>query len=322
MQVLRVHDFAVGPQLDELPTPEPGPGQVRVQVQALGVSFFDLLIGRGGYQWRPELPFVVGSEFAGVVDALGAGTTGLAVGDRVCGGSSIGAWAQQVCVAADAVQPVPAQAAIDQSAVLHMAYGTALYGLRERGQLQAGETLLVLGATGSVGHAAVQLGRVMGARVIAVATGAAKCAAAREAGAHDTLDLADADWKDQAKALAGPRGVDVVFDPVGGAHTDTAFRTLGWGGRLLVVGFAGGPIGSLRANLCIVKGASMVGVDLRQFRERQPEAARRLRQDVSALHAEGRIQPRIAARWPMQQHARAFAQVHDRATIGRVLMLP
>ena len=323
MQALRVHAFDEPVHLDRLPPPLPQPGEVRLRVQACGISFFDLLIARGGYQWRPALPFVVGSEFAGEVDALGDGVVGpWAVGDRVCGSVAIGAWAQQLCVPADALHPVAPQASIEQAAVLSTPYGTALYALRERGGLQPGETVLVLGATGSVGHAAVQLARVLGARVIAAATGAAKGAAARAAGAHEVIDLAAEDWKDQVKALAGPRGVDVVVDPVGGALTDAAFRTLGWGGRHLVVGFASGQIGTLRGNLTIVKGASLIGVDLRQFRERQPDSARRLMADVAALHRDGHLQPAIAATFAMADAAQAFALALDRTTIGRVLLRP
>jgi NADPH2:quinone reductase len=323
MQALRVHDFAEGLRLDELPDAAPGPGELRVRVQACGVSYFDMLISRGGYQWRPPLPFTVGSEFSGVVDALGEGAEGrFAVGQRVWGSTSIGAWTQQLCVPVHALQAVAPQAAIDEAAVLAMPYGTALYALRERGQLRAGETVLVLGATGSVGYAAVQLAAALGARVIAAATGTAKLTAAREAGAHEVVDLAEEGWKDRVKALAGARGVDVVFDPVGGTAMDTAFRTLGWGGRHLVVGFASGQIGSLRGNLSIVKGASLVGVDLRQFREKQPDAATRLLQDVAALHRDGRIAPRIAARLPFHRHAEAYALAQDRRTLGRVLLIP
>ena len=323
MKALRVHDFSLPPSVDDLPPPAPRPGEVRLRVQACGISFFDLLIARGAYQWRPPLPFVVGSEFAGVVEALGDGVAGrFSVGDRVCGTSSIGAWAQQLCLPADALHAVAPQASIEEAAVLNMPYGTALYALRERGRLQPGETALVLGATGSVGYAAVQLAKLLGARVIAAATGAAKAAAVREAGADEVVDTRSPDWKDQVKALAGPRGVDLVLDPVGGAAMDTAFRTLGWGGRHLVVGFASGDIGALRGNLTIVKGASLIGVDLRQYRERQPEAARRLLQDVAALHRDGRIRPRIAASFAMDQHEQAFALVHDRQTLGRVLLRP
>ncbi len=323
MQALRVHNFETGPCPDELPTPEPGPGEVRLRVQACGISFFDLLIGHGRYQWRPPLPFAVGSEFAGVVEALGSGdTAGLRIGDRVSGSLSIGAWVQQLCLPASALHAVAPQASIDEAAVMATPYGTALYALRERGGLQPGETVLVLGATGSVGHAAVQLARVLGARVIAAATGEIKCAAAREAGAHEVVDLAVDGWKDAVKALAGPGGVNLVVDPIGGSATDTAFRTLGWGGRLMVVGFASGQIGSLRCNLSIVKGASLIGVDLRQFRERQPEAAAQLLRDVAALHRDGKLQPRIAGRFTLDRYAEAFALARDRQTLGRVLLLP
>jgi NADPH2:quinone reductase len=323
MQALRVHHFDQGLRLDDLPTPEPAPGEARVRVLACGVSFFDMLIARGGYQWKPPLPFTVGSEFAGVIDALGEGTrTPLAVGDRVCGSVSIGGWAAQLCLPADTLHAVPAQADIAESAVLNTPYGTALYALRERGHLQIGETALVLGAAGGIGAAAVQLAKVMGARVIGAASGAAKCQAVREAGADAVVDVATDDWKDQVKALAGPRGVDVVLDPVGGPLMDTAFRTLGWGGRHLVVGFASGSIGSLKGNLCIVKGASLIGVDLRQFRERQPDDVRRLMADVAALHHAGRIRPQIAARFGFSQVAQAFAVAQDRSTVGRVILQP
>jgi NADPH:quinone reductase len=244
------------------------------------------------------------------------------LGHRVWGSTSIGAWTQRLCVPAHTVHAVDARVSIEEAAVLAMPYGTSLYALRERGQLRAGETVLVLGATGSVGHAAVQLARVLGARVIGAATGAAKCAATLEAGAHEVVDLGNEGWKDRVKALAGQRGVDVVFDPLGGTLMDTAFRTLGWGGRHLVVGFASGQIGSLRGNLAIVKGASLVGVDLRQFREKEPDAARRLLQDLATLHRDRRITPRIAARFPMDRHAEAFAMAQDRSTLGRVLLLP
>ncbi|KQP14048.1 NADPH:quinone oxidoreductase family protein [Pseudorhodoferax sp. Leaf267] len=322
MQALRVHAFDQPPRLDTLPDPVPAAGEVRVRIQACGISFFDLLIARGGYQWRPELPFTVGSEFAGVVDAVGEGAVGFAVGDRVCGSSSIGAWTSLLCLPPDALQAVEPQASVDESAVLHTPYGTALYALRERGALQPGETVLVLGATGSIGDAGVQLAKVLGARVIAGVSGPAKQQAARDAGADAVVDLQADDWKDQVKALAGPRGVDVVLDPIGGAFMDTAFRTLGWGGRHLVAGFASGAIGSLRGNLTIVKGASLIGVDLRQFRERQPQALQRVLGDVAALHAAGRIRPRIAARFPFSRAGEAFALAQQRETVGRVVLQP
>lgn len=322
MQALRVHAFDQPLQLDTLSTPEPAPGQLRVRVAAVGISFFDMLIARGGYQWRPGLPFTVGSEFAGVVEAVGEGVSGWAIGEPVCGSSSIGAWCGQLCLPADGLFRAAPGAPLDEAAVLVMPYGTALYALRERGRLRAGETVLVLGATGSIGDAAVQLARHLGARVIAGVSGPAKAAAARASGAHEVVDVAAADWKDQVKALAGPRGVDIVVDPVGGDATDTAFRTLGWQGRHLVLGFASGRIGQLKANLTIVKGASLIGVDLRQFREREPEAAQRLFADVVALHRDGHVKPRVVARYPFAQHADAFARAADRATVGRAILTP
>lgn len=322
MQALRVHDFDQPLRCDTLPMPEPAPGEVRVRVRACGISFFDMLIARGGYQWRPGLPFTVGSEFAGEVDALGEGVTGWAVGDAVCASRSIGAWASHFCMPAAELFRAAPGAALDEAAVLVMPYGTALYALRERGGLKAGETVLVLGAAGAIGDAAVQVARHLGARVIAGVSGPAKADAARASGAAEVVDLGTPDWKDQVKALAGPRGVDVVVDPVGGDATDTAFRTLGWQGRHLVVGFASGRIGQLKANLTIVKGASLVGVDLRQFREREPAAAQALFADVVALHRDGHVKPRVVARYPFSRHAEAFAQAADRATVGRVVLQP
>jgi len=322
MQALRVHAFDQPLQLDTLPTPEPGPGQLRVRVAAVGISFFDMLIARGGYQWRPALPFTVGSEFAGVVEAVGEGVSGWAIGEPVCGSSSIGAWCSHLCLPADGLFRAAPGARLDEAAVLVMPYGTALYALRERGRQRAGETVLVLGATGGIGDAAVQVARHLGARVIAGVSGPAKLAAARASGAHEVVDVAAADWKDQVKALAGPRGVDIVVDPVGGDATDIAFRTLGWQGRHLVLGFASGRIGQLKANLTIVKGASLIGVDLRQFREREPEAAQRLFADVVALHRDGHVVPRVVARYPFARHAEAFARAGDRATVGRVILTP
>lgn len=321
MKALRVH--AYGPDnaivLDELPPPQPGPGQVRVRVQASGISFVDLLVARGGYQVKLPLPFVPGSEYAGVVDALGEGVDGpLKVGDAVCG-TRQGAWAQQICVAHTLVHRLPPNAPLVEGAVLLAPYATALYALRERGGLRAGETLLVLGAAGGVGHAAVQVGKALGARVIAIASGPLKREAARAAGADEALDTAD-DWKSAVKTLTGAGGVDLVFDPVGGDVTDTAFRTLGWCGRHLMVGFAGGGIGALKTNLSIVKGASLVGVDVRQAGEREPETLRRVREDVMDLYATGQVRPRIHGVLPLARFAEAAALAQERSTIGRVIV--
>ena len=254
MKALRVHSYDPGSaiQVDEVAMPEPAAGEVRVRVEAFGVSFVDLLVARGGYQVKLPLPLVPGSEFSGMVEAIPAGTaTSLRVGDKVCG-TRQSVWARYVCLPAESLYQLPAGASATEGAVVLAAYFTALYALRERGSLRSGETLLVLGASGGVGHAAVQIGKVLGARVIAAASTEDKRQAARLAGADHTIDTSTPDWRvNDIKALA-PKGVDVVYDPIGGDATDAAFRTLGWNGRLLMIGFAAGQIGLLKTNLAIV----------------------------------------------------------------------
>ncbi|OGA58384.1 MAG: hypothetical protein A2710_23340 [Burkholderiales bacterium RIFCSPHIGHO2_01_FULL_64_960] len=321
MKTLLVHSYQSdgGIQLQDVPLPEPRDGEVRVRVHACGVSFVDLLLARGNYQVKPPLPFVPGSEFSGVVDALGSSAApGLKVGDRVCG-TRMGAWSEYVCLPRPLAYALLPQADFTEGSVLMASFFTALYALRERGALREGETLLVLGASGGVGHAAVQLGKVLGARVIAAASTEAKREAARAAGADDTVDSSSADWKDHVKALA-PKGVDVVYDPVGGDATDAGFRTLGWNGRLLMIGFAGGQIGQLKTNLSIVKGAALVGVDARQFGEREPERADRVRRDVIELYAQKRIRPLVSHVLPVERFDEAAAKMDDRATFGRVVI--
>ena len=324
MQALRVHSFATPApfQLDDIPTPEPGAGQVRVKIIAAGISWVDRLRAQGLYQIKPPLPYIGGSEFAGVIEALGPEVpAGFAIGDRVAG-IGPGIWAGQACLAADTLLRIDDGTDFTEAAVLAMPYGTARYALHHRGGMQAGETVFVLGAMGGVGQAAVQVAKAMGARVIAGATTAARRAAALEEGADAVLDTSGSDWKDALKALAGPKGVDVVVDPVGADATETAFRTLGWGGRLLVVGFAAGKIGKVAANLALLKGAAMVGVDLRAFGEREPEAAQENLREVFALHAAGRIRPRIAREFPICEFAEAMAAAQNPETLGRVVMRP
>lgn len=321
MKAMRVHSYdpAASIRLDELPIPQPQAGEARIRVQACGISFVDLLVARGGYQVKPALPFVPGSEFSGTVDSLGAGvSSNLQVGDRVCG-TRQGAWAQFICCAVNALQLLPPAAPVAETAVLTASYGTALYALRERGHLAPGETLLVLGATGGVGHAAVQLGKLLGARVIAAASSTAKRAAAGAAGADDTVDSGSGEWKDAVKALA-PDGINVVFDTVGGDATDAAFRTLGWGGRHLMVGFAGGEVGRLKSNLAIVKGASLIGVDFRQFNERNGALANEIKREIVTMYQQGRIRPVVSHVMPIDRFAEAAAKVNDRASFGRVVV--
>jgi len=322
--VLRVHSYDPGtqPQWEKIPLPSCGQGEVRVRVQASAISFFDLLLATGGYQLKLPTPFVPGSEFSGVVDAVGAGdVAGLRVGDTVCG-THLGAWAQVICVRADQVCRVASHHPAVETASLMASYATALYALRERAGLQVGDTLLVLGAAGGVGYAAVQLGRVMGARVLALASSPAKRRAVCDAGADVAFDATGA-WREEIKALLGSGGVDVVFDTVGGDATDMAFRTLGWEGRHLMVGFASGQICALRSNLSIVKGASLVGVDFRQAVERRPAMSLAIKRKVVQLYEAGRIRPLIHSTLGVSEFAQAAARVRDRATLGRVvLMMP
>lgn len=321
MHALRVHSYEAGsvPSMDELPMPVCAADEVRVRVLAVGVSLVDLLVVSGSYQIRKDPPFTGGTEFSGVVDAAGeADNAGLCVGDLVCG-TRQGAWAQVLCMPGHLLQKLPEKASAVEAAVLMAPYATALYALKERAHLRAGETLLVLGATGSVGHAAVQLGAHLGALVIAVASGPRKADAARQAGANHVVDGSGA-WKHEVKALAGPSGVNVVFDTVGGDATDAAFRTLGWNGRHLMVGFAGGQIGLLKTNLAILKGASLIGVDLREAAQREPHTVAAVKDQVVELYREGRICPLIHTCLSAQRFAEARTLVQDRATIGRVVM--
>lgn len=321
MKALQVHHYGGDDaiQLDEVSRPEPMYGEARVRVEASGISFVDMLIARGGYQIRLTPPFIPGSEFSGIVDAVGPGvSTDLKVGDHVCG-TGRGVWAQYVCLAAAQLHPIPNNSDMAEAAVLPVSFGTALYGLRERAHIIGGETLLVLGAAGGVGYAAVQVGKALGARVIALASTAEKRTALQAAGADEVVD-SEVDWKDAVKLLSGRRRVDIVFDPVGNRTTDTAFRTLGWGGRHLMVGFAGGEVPLLKANLTIVKGASLVGVDYRQFGERDPEHRIRLEREVLAMWRDGKLKPLVTQTVPLDRFDMALKRAQNRSTVGRVVL--
>jgi len=247
----------------DMPAPQPGEGEVRIKIAACGVGFVDALVALGRYQVKPPLPHVPGSEIGGLVDALGPGVTGYATGERVLA-QVRGGFAEYAIASARDISRVPDRMSLNQAAGFRVNYGTALHGLRDRAALKAGETLLVIGAAGGVGLAAVQVGRLLGANVIGVASTEEKRAVVAEAGAGVTLDRNVDGWRDRLKAAA-PNGIDVVFDPVSGPLLQPAFRSLGWGGRYLVIGFAGGDIPALPVNLPLLKGAALVGVDYRQF---------------------------------------------------------
>lgn len=297
----------------------PGTGQVRIAVRAAGISFVDVLTARGEYQVKPPLPFIPGSECAGVVEALGPGVSGLAVGDAVVGSNWGGLFAEAAILRAAGLRKIPTGLDFAEAATLPVSYYTARYALLERARLAPGETLLVLGAGGATGYAAVQLGKHFGARIIASASSADKRALALAGGADVAIDARADDWREQVKAASGGKGVDVVFDPVGGAASEPAFRELRWKGRHLVVGFTAG-IASLRTNLPLLKGASLIGVDLRQFGVNEPEAAEANMAAVFDLATAGAARPAIARAYRLDQFAEAMAAAASGDSAGRIVL--
>ncbi|MEO7246268.1 MAG: NADPH:quinone oxidoreductase family protein [Rubrivivax sp.] len=306
------------------PTPEPGPGQVRVAIEAASLNFPDLLIVEGKYQVKPPLPFVPGSEFAGRIDAVGAGVTGLAPGDAVAAIGSSGGFATHAVVDAARVLPLPAGFALDDAAAFAFTYGTSHHALVDRAALRAGETVLVLGAAGGVGSAAVQIAKAVGARVIAAASTDEKCAFCREQlGADETLNYGapGADLRAALKALTDGRGPDVVYDPVGGELAEPAFRSIAWRGRYLVVGFALGSIPALPLNLPLLKGAAILGVFWGDFVRREPAASARAMQELAGWYAQGKVKPAIDQRYPMADLRDAYARMASRQALGKLLMV-
>lgn len=297
----------------------PKAGEVRIAIKAAGISYVDVLTAAGQYQVKPPLPFIPGSECAGVIEALGEGVTGFALGDVVVASSWGGLFADAANVSARSVRLAPKGLSLAEAAVFPVSYYTARYALVERAHLQAGETLLVLGAGGATGYAAVQLGNHLGARVIASASTPEKRALALGGGADIAIDARAADWRDQIKAATQGKGVDVVFDPVGGDATEPAFRALGWNGRHLVVGFTGG-MASFRTNLPLLKGASLIGVDLRQFGINEPEKARDNMEAVFALASQGVLCPAIARSYPLDDYLAAMQAAASGKDAGRIVL--
>jgi len=304
----------------DVPVPEPGPGELRIRVRAAGVNFPDSLVIQNLYQVQPPLPFSPGSEAAGTVDAVGAGVTGFAVGDRVAAMTIHGAFAEAVTVPAGRVVPVPDGMDFETAAGFTMAYGTSYHALKQRAGLAPGETVLVLGAAGGVGLAAVELARAMGARVIAAASSDAKLALARSRGADDAINYAEADLRAAVRDLTGGRGVDVVYDPVGAGLAETAFRTLAWQGRYLVVGFAGGTIPSLPLNLPLLKGSSLVGVFWGAFVKNEPMRHRENVAELYRWYAEGRLKPHVSRRFSLEEAPQAIRWIMDRKADGKVVV--
>jgi NADPH2:quinone reductase len=308
----------------DLPTPEPGPGEALVSVRASALNFFDTLIIADRYQVKPPLPFSPGAEFAGVIAALGPGTgeSGFSVGDRVCGWIGWGACREMVTAPVSRLVRLPDSLDDVRAAGLSVTYGTALHGLRDRGEIKAGETLLVLGAAGGAGLAAVEIGALMGARVIAGASSPDKLALALANGAAEGIDYEREDLRARLKSLTDGQGVDVVYDTIGGPLSEAAFRSLAWRGRHLVVGFAAGDIPRLPFNLPLLKGADLRGVFWGGYVEREPLAHARDQADIVAWAAQGRLKATVGEVVPLAETARALRLIVDRKARGKIVVVP
>jgi NADPH:quinone reductase-like Zn-dependent oxidoreductase len=329
MKALRTHAVG-GPEtltLDDVAEPTAGPGQVVVAVKACAINFPDTLMIRDMYQFKPQRPYAPGGEFSGIVDSVGEGVTQWKVGDHVIGMCGNGGLAEKVALDAGRMFPLPEGVSFETGASLLMTYGTTIHGLKDRGHIKAGDTLLVLGAAGGVGISAIELGKAWGARVIAAVSSEEKAAAAREAGADDVVIYGRPPFdKEQSKALAdafkaacGPNGADIVYDIVGGDYSEPAVRAIAWEGRFLVVGFPAG-IAKLPLNLTLLKSCDVCGVFWGAFTAREPQKNAEHVAELFALLKEGRIAPRVSARFPLERGGEAIAMLADRKAVGKVVV--
>ena len=306
--------------VEDLPSPRPGPGEVVVTVRAASVNFPDFLIIQNKYQFKPPLPFSPGSELAGTVKEVGAGVGNVRPGDRVIAFTTYGAFAEEVKTDAARLLPLPDKMDYVTGAAFLLTYATSDHALRDRGALKAGETLLVLGAAGGVGLAAIEIGKALGARVIACASSDDKLAVCREHGADESINYASEDLRERVKAITDGRGVDVVYDAVGGSYTEPAFRSLAWRGRLLVVGFAAGEIARLPLNLPLLKGAAVVGVFWGDFARREPKAFAASVRQLATWYAEGRLRPHVSQTLPLERAAEAIQLLASRKAKGKIVL--
>jgi len=307
-------------QLQDVELPPPGPREVRIRTQACGINFPDLLLVKGEYQDRPPLPFIPGGEVAGTVTDVGAEVTGFRPGDQVMAVTMLGGLAEAVNARVENVMPLPAGLSMQAAAGFTAVYGTSYHALKQRANLKAGETLLVLGAAGGVGLAAVQIGLAMGARVIAAAGSDAKLDFLKAQGAHETINYRSQDLRESVKALTGGKGVDVIYDPLGGDLFDQTPRCIAWNGRILVVGFAAGRIPQLPVNLLLLKGASAVGVYYGRFLKEEPAEAARNHHELVTLVGQGRLKPHVHQVFPLARAAEALNVVKNREVIGKVIV--
>jgi NADPH2:quinone reductase len=307
--------------LEDVPDPKPVAGEVLVGVRACGVNFPDTLVVQGKYQFKPQPPFSPGGEVAGVVEAIGSGVTGVRVGDRVVALGTVGGMAEKFVADASKVMALPDGVDFAAAACLSTAYGTTLHALRDRAQMRVGESLLVLGAAGGVGLSAVQIGKRMGARVIAAASSAEKLQTCKDNGADDVIDYSREDLKERVKALTGGAGADVVYDPVGGSFTEAALRATAWNGRLLVIGFAGGDIPRVPTNLTLLKGCSIVGVFWGMAMMREPARGRAQLEEMLGWMRDGSLRLHVHARYPLARALDALRDIEARKVLGKAVVV-
>ena len=305
----------------ELPTPAPAAGEVLIEIKAASLNFPDLLIVQNKYQMKPPLPFVPGSEYAGVIEAIGEGVKHLTVGQHVACLSGTGGFATHTIAPAALCMPLPAGFPFVDAAAFIMIYATSHHALIDRAQLKPGETVLVLGAAGGVGTAAIQIAKVAGARVIAAASTDDKCALCKSIGADETINYTTDNLRERIKELTGGKGPDVIYDPVGGDMTELAFRSIAWRGRHLVVGFASGPTPSLPLNLPLLKGASVVGVFWGGYAKAEPKANAAMMAELASWYAQGKIKPVIDSTMPMAELKAAYAHMGSRGVKGKLVMV-
>jgi NADPH:quinone reductase len=306
--------------IEQRADPAPGPGEVLVDIRAAGINFPDVLMIAGQYQVKTPPPFVPGGEAAGVVAAVGENVERLSPGDRVIVTPALGAFAEECVLPEARCLPLPPALSFEQGAGFTVTHATTWHAFRQSTELRPGETVLVLGAAGGVGVAAVEIARALGARVIAAASSAEKLAFAREAGADETIDYSSASLRDAVKELTDGRGVDVVYDPVGGDLAEQAYRALAWHGRYLVIGFASGEIPRFPANIALLKEASVIGVWWGTWAGHNPALAARNMSDLAALVEDGTLKPRVTERYPLERFADAFAAITGRRALGKVVL--
>ncbi len=308
--------------LEEVPALKAGAGQVVVTVKACGVNFPDTLIIQGKYQFKPDMPFSPGGEVAGVVKEVGAGVDNAKPGDKVIAFTGWGGYAEETLAPADKLIPIPEGMDFKTASAFVMTYGTSHHALKHRAQLQPGETLLVLGAAGGVGLAAVEIGKAMGARVIAAASSDDKLAVCKAHGADELINYSTQDLRGRIDELTGKKGVDVTYDPVGGNLSEPALRATGWKGRFLVIGFAGGEIPKIPLNLPLLKGNAIVGVFWGDFTRREKDANAASLKELSTWFAQGKLKPLVSATYPLSQAAQALKDMSERRVKGKVVLVP